>query len=138
MSWVRSPAGKAVFSILGIYALMIAVVFGARAAGLKLGVDVRAGLAIAFAVPVGWFILNYWRAIDEAAREAQKWAWFWGGAVGMAAGMVAVFWQPRWVIATFAEGPSPVHAMQAGVLALVGAQLIGFVVAWGFWWWNRR
>ena len=138
MSWVRSPAGKAIIAILAVYVLMIALVFGLRASGVQVAGSVRLGVAIAFVVPVGWFILNYWRAIDEAAREAQKWAWFWGGSAGMAVGLVTMITQPRWVIATFADGPDPVDVLHAGALVLIAAQLIGFFVAWVFWWGSRR
>ena len=89
MSWVRSPAGRAILAVVAIYAVMVAFAVGLNLSGLELGRGVRAGIAVAFAVPVAWLALNYWRAIDEAAREAQKWAWFWGGSGGMAAALEA-------------------------------------------------
>jgi len=138
MSWVRSPAGKAILGILGIYAAMIAAILGFRAAGVSLGGDVRLGIAIAAAAPAGWFILTYWRAIDEAAREAQKWAWFWGGSIGLGLGLIAIMWQPDRVIEALGAGGDPVDILQAGAVVLMAAQLAGFLLAWIFWWGSRR
>ena len=42
---------------------------------------VTAAMAVGFTACVWW-----WRGIDEAAREAHKWAWWWGGSGGMAVG----------------------------------------------------
>lgn len=138
MSWARSPAGKAILAVLAIYIVMIALVFGLRAAGLRLGGDVRLGMAVAFAVPIGWFVLTYWKAIDEAAREAQKWAWFWGAGFGMTVAMVAMFWRPHWVMETFALGSDPADLLHGGAMLVVGAQLVGFFAAWAYWWGSRR
>jgi len=33
-----------------------------------------------------WVGLRWMSSIDEAAQEAHKWAWFWGGSSGMAVG----------------------------------------------------
>src|SRR5512139_1580297 len=44
-------------------------------------------LAASILVIVAMFAASvvYWRNIDEAAREAHKFAWFWGGTGGMLA-----------------------------------------------------
>jgi hypothetical protein len=138
MTWTRSPAARAILGVLAVYVLMIALVFGLRASGVQMAGGVRLGVAIGFTIPVGWFILNYWRAIDEAAREAQKWAWFWGGSAGMAVALVTMITRPRWVIATFADGANPVDVLHAGAAILIAAQLLGFFAAWAFWWGSRR
>ena len=35
-----------------------------------------------------WLTSKYWGRIDEAAREAHKWAWFWGGNIALVPVMV--------------------------------------------------
>ena len=138
MTWTRSPATRAILGVLAVYILMIGVLMGMRWSGLQVGSSARVGLAIAFTIPMGWLVLNYWRAIDEAAREAQKWAWFWGGSGGMAVALVTLLNWPRWVIETLADGPGPIDALHAGAALLIGAQLVGFLAAWIFWWVRRR
>jgi heme A synthase len=44
---------------------------------------ISAAMAAGLAGCIWW-----WRGIDEAAREAHKWAWWWGGTGGMAVGAV--------------------------------------------------
>src|SRR5690606_25939554 len=52
--------------------------------GLALTVATMAvAMAVAFVACIWW-----WRGIDEAAREAHKWAWWWGGSSGMAIGAI--------------------------------------------------
>lgn len=138
MTWIRSPAGRAILGVAAIYVLMVGLMLGLRASGIHLGQGVRLGLVVAFAIPVGWLVLRYWRGIDEAAREAQKWASFWGGASGMAVALVAIKWQPQLVIETFAIGAQPAELIAGGALVLVGGQIIGFTVAWAAWWAIRR
>ena len=38
-----------------------------------------------------WVSLKWMSSIDEAAQEAHKWAWFWGGSSGMAVGGAAKY-----------------------------------------------
>src|SRR5690606_7138164 len=33
---------------------------------------------------------DWWRGLDEAAKEAHKWAWWWGGTLGFVVGGAAV------------------------------------------------
>lgn len=93
-------------------------------------------LAAALALGCWW-----WRSIDEAAREAHKWAWWWGGSSGMAVGMgVLVFLAHGGgaPLITAGSGAAPADVMAAGILLIVGLQLVGYALAWAFWWWRRR
>ncbi len=91
------------------------------------------------AVGVGWM-----RAIDEAAREAHKTAWFWGGSVGLAIGGVAVIMAalpqaetvqiPSW----FAGRSDPVAYAATGAFGMLLLMLVGYTIAWAWWWWRRR
>ena len=47
--------------------------------------DVIAFAAVSMLIAM-WISLKWMSSIDEAAREAHKWSWFWGGSSGMAVG----------------------------------------------------
>lgn len=97
-------------------------------------------LAAGLAVFLGLHSLYWWRGLDEAAREAHKWAWWWGGNLGFVVGGAAV------VIAALAgidllpaRAPHTDAALIAlGVAAAFAAQAVGYGVAWCFWWMARR
>ncbi|MBD7939823.1 hypothetical protein [Brevundimonas guildfordensis] len=84
--------------------------------------------------------LYWWRSLDEAAKEAHKWAWWWGGNLGFFVGGAAV------VIAAFsgvnllpAAVPHTDAALIAlGVAAAFAAQAVGYGIAWCAWWIARR
>ena len=84
------------------------------------------------------------RSIDEAAREAHKSAWFWGGCGGMAVGGVffilasippaAALEIPSWFSGR--TDPAAYAATGGGALALL--MVVGYTLAWAWWWWKRR
>ena len=103
--------------------------------GLVLGV-----LAAVIGMVYGFF---WMRSIDEAAQEAHKWSWYWGGSAGMALGMVALVvsmmpisakWQPP----AFFERTDPVAYMALGAVGLLTLMMVGYGLAWVWWWWSRR
>ena len=90
--------------------------------------------------------LMWWRGLDEAAREAHKWAWWWGGTTGTTGtavsalimlGLLALSGADGALIGPFAA-MSPVAIMQTAVLGVLGFQVVGYGVAWGVWWLARR
>ena len=97
-------------------------------------------LAAGLAVFLALHTLYWWRALDEAAREAHKWAWWWGGNLGFIVGGAAV------VIAALAGVnllPAAVPHTDAalialGVAAAFAAQAVGYGIAWCGWWIARR
>ena len=97
-------------------------------------------LAAGLAVFTALHRLYWWRALDEAAREAHKWAWWWGGNLGFIVGGAAV------VIAALAGVdllPAAVPHTDAalialGVAAAFASQAVGYGVAWSGWWIARR
>jgi len=97
-------------------------------------------LAAGLAVFLALHTLYWWRALDEAAKEAHKWAWWWGGTLGLVAGGAAV------VIAALAGVnllpaalPHTDAALIAlGVAAAFAAQAVGYGIAWCGWWIARR
>ena len=104
--------------------------------GLILGAVVIM-IAMAAGMAASWW---WWRGIDEAAREAHKWAWFWGGSSGMAfclSLLLAASLRPEALNAALA-GVSSDRLVMAGVAFLLGCQMIGYGVAWGAWWLRHR
>ncbi|QTC88465.1 hypothetical protein [Brevundimonas pondensis] len=97
-------------------------------------------LAAGLAVFLALHTLYWWRNLDEAAQEAHKWAWWWGGNLGFIAGGAAV------VIAALngadllpARVPHTDTALIAlGVVAAFAAQAVGYGIAWCGWWVARR
>jgi hypothetical protein len=81
----------------------------------------------------------WWNGLDEAAREAHKWAWWWGSTYGLAFGGVALL-----TVFTAAEntkafaGWQTLDVLLSGAGLLVGVQCAGYAIAWGIWWWQRR
>jgi hypothetical protein len=96
-------------------------------------------MVVAMAFTVAWM-----RSIDEAAREAHKSAWFWGGCGGMAVGGVFVILASIPPTATveipsfFPERADPVAYAATGAAALALLMTAGYTLAWAWWWWKRR
>lgn len=111
------------------------------AGGVSLAVT-AATAAVAMAAGI-WACAWWWRGLDEAAREAHKWAWWWGATVGMAAGGVVLI-----SLVAALSGDSgladelararPADLLFTGAGLLAGAQLLGYSVAWAAWWLRRR
>jgi hypothetical protein len=102
------------------------------------------GFAIA-AMAVGlWISLKWMKSIDEAAQEAHKWAWFWGGSSGMAVGGVLVIMaslpqsQALRIPAWYADRTDPAAYAATGAFGMMILMIIGYAIAWGWWWWARR
>ena len=91
-----------------------------------------------------WVSLKWMSSIDEAAQEAHKWAWYWGGSSGMAVGGALVIMAslpqaaaidiPAW----YADRVDPAAYAATGAFAMLTLMLIGYGVAWAWWWWARR
>ena len=103
----------------------------------KLGVVLlAAGVAIFSAL----HSLYWWRALDEAAKEAHKWAWWWGGNLGMViggAGVVAATLMDVNLLPSFVQR-SDAALVATGVVGLFAAQAVGYGVAWCGRWMARR
>jgi hypothetical protein len=133
----RNPATRAIVGILAVYGVMVALVLGLRLTGLHLSLPLRLAFVLVVAVPISALIFRYWRSIDEAAREAQKWAWFWGGTFGMGVGLVATTVASAGLVSVF-EGAPPAKLLAYGAMTVTFAQLAGFLAAWAYWWGVRR
>lgn len=93
-------------------------------------------MAAVLGVSVWW-----WRRLDEAAREAHKWAWYWGGSSGMLIGLVLMLvltTRPADVAMPVSLGVTPADLVGAGMIITLGFQLVGYGLAWAWWWLGRR
>lgn len=93
------------------------------------------GAAAVLAICIRW-----WRNADEAVREAHKWAWYWGGSAGIGLVMI-LFGLSSWdliqlSVPPYGEGPDGL--ILTGVILTLGAQLVGYLVAWATWWLRHR
>jgi hypothetical protein len=83
------------------------------------------------------------RSIDEAAREAHKAAWYWGGSGGMAAGGVLMILSSLPQAATVAipsflsDRTDPAAYAATGAFAMMSLMLIGYIIVWAWWWLAR-
>lgn len=87
------------------------------------------------------FCVDWWRFVDEAAREAHKFAWYWGGSLGLgAAGGLAMVFQrePQHLPQAFDFFTGDAGLFAAGVLACIACQMVGYLIAWAGWWLVRR
>ncbi len=103
----------------------------------SLSVLVIATLLVAAAVTFVW-----WRNIDEAAREAHKWSWYWGGSAGLC-GVLVLFLLINLTGGQFGRKAIAAWGLAGRELELgmaVGAVLpvAGYALAWGIWWARRR
>lgn len=84
------------------------------------------------------------KSIDEAAQEAHKWAWYWGGSAGLGVGMVGLIVGMTQASATltipsaFTGRTDPAAYATTGALALMALMMIGYTIAWGVWWLRHR
>lgn len=102
--------------------------------------------AIAVALMVGALAVGvvWMRSIDEAAREAHKAAWYWGGTGGMAVGgvlaiMAALPGATHWTIPAFyVDRMDPAAYAASGAFGLMLLMVIGYAIVWAWWWLVRR
>jgi len=137
MSWIRTATGRNILLIGAAVALPFAVTALVGMTGVSLGRTVRLTIFVAILIPVFWLVTRYWRGLDEAAQEAQKSAWFWGGSLGMMAGLFVMLLLPLDFVAGL-SGRGPQVVMAYGALFPTIGSLAGFVLAWALWWWRRR
>jgi len=93
-------------------------------------------MAIGLAACVWW-----WRGIDEAAREAHKWAWWWGGSGGMAVGgmlLLTLTLNENAAPSAAELGLSAAELLAGGMWIILMFQLAGYAVAWAAWWLKHR
>lgn len=139
MGWVKSPQHRYVATLVALMLAFTAVNFGLRLAGY------RPSSTVLLAMTLGWLALlfvltgRYWRSIDEAAREAQKSAWFWGGSIGGAVAFLGMTSNPFGVVDAIVPADADREALLIYGAAIVAVgQIVSFFLAWAYWWARRR
>lgn len=142
----KRPHGPAAYVLVAAGSLVLGGLAGIGSAflgdqpgpvGLALtAAMISAAMAVGTAGCIWW-----WRGIDEAAREAHKWAWWWGGTGGIAFGgvvlMTLMFRSDQSAIPT-EFGSQPADIFLSGMMAVVLFQLAGYALAWAGWWLKHR
>ena len=96
-------------------------------------------MVVSMATSISWM-----RNIDEAAREAHKSAWFWGGSGGMMVAGVGVVLaslpqSAAWTVPPLWFGRTdPMAWLAAGCFGSLLMMIVGYLVAWAWWWMARR
>ena len=109
----------------------------------RLGLELTFGAGFIAAVIA--LCIRWWHGVDEAQREAWKWAWYWGSTFGLAAPIpvfVVLFadhgrWLAALVASLGAAGDIRV-AFIAGILMILAPMMLGATIAWIVWWSRRR
>ncbi len=96
------------------------------------------GASVIVVIALFWVSVIYWRNIDEAAREAHKFAWFWGGTGGMLVMLpLASLVSTERLVAVVGQR-SPSEWVALGFVSLLLAQLVGYGLVWAGWWLRQR
>lgn len=92
-------------------------------------------VVVAIAIGSTW---TWWTRLDEVAREAHKFAWYWGGSVGMGvAGLILIMVDSGAIVAPQLF-PGAHSEFAVGAMTVMLAQIVGYLVAWAGWWWSHR
>lgn len=86
----------------------------------------------------------YWKTIDETAKEAHKFSWYWGSTFGIC--LIAILCVVSlsglnsmhlfaWLLP---ENPSADDVFFSGVYATVLTQIVCYSILWAFWWLRMR
>lgn len=127
----------------------LSLLFAALAGGLgRIGEDIEgpagllfASLSLALVAASLVAVLLHWRRLDEAAREAHKAAWYWGGSLGLGVAGIGIGYllaRPEADLSRYAIRPDDAGLLLSGALYVIAAQFVGYVVVWAWWWWSRR
>lgn len=141
MTKTHSGPGRPLLALVGLFGLMAILMTVQKATGTFLVRPAQHVLLTAFVTAALWLTLRYWRGIDEAARDAQKTAWLWGGALAMIPGMVLlmVLGAPHRGVSDRLLALAPqLNLLTIGGLIMALVQLAGFSLAWAVWWAGKR
>lgn len=97
-------------------------------------------LAMAWAY---WLAVLAFRRLDEFQQEAGKFAWYWGGSIGMAVSVVGYAFVGmgglHWLDPTrFPMGRDLFRAFRTGYLVGLGFPVLGFLVVRLWWQFSKR
>lgn len=133
--------------LLAVFLATAAIGYGTAQGAISVGASVPLFMGVvALLLMVGafWIGVLWMRSIDEAAREAHKWAWYWGGTAGMAVGGVFMLLSavpretPLQVPLIMGGTPDPAGYAATGAFGLMMLMTLGYSIAWAIWWWRHR
>ena len=144
---------------MALHRLSASALTGIAVAGFvamyAIGYVVHDWLVVRTLILLAWIVtfgVLAWLRLDETAREAHKFAWFYGAGVGLMLSLIAamlVIWAPAsWEalaaqLATFfgpaiIDMPPALAGLIVGLMACAIAQVIGYGLVWCGWWARRR
>jgi hypothetical protein len=148
---LSSPLALTLIAVVGALAIGFSARFLLLPASQPLRpLDPPLALAFALAAVAAWtwagvFTWLYWRKLDEAAKEAQKFAWFFGGLLGVAVTAPVIVYLRLTgapfltaMTADLAWHGQPGVYVALGWISLALAEVLGFLLVWAGWWWARR
>ncbi|MDB5443731.1 MAG: hypothetical protein JWP73_2107 [Phenylobacterium sp.] len=122
----------------GLMAVLLASRGWVQASGLW-GLGMVEVVMVAALVASSWV---WWRGLDEAAREAHKFAWWWGGSAALlVAGLLLIFLVKTRDVSRLPmpDGHTDAAAyVVAGALGVMLLEVVGYGLAWLGWWMHRR
>ncbi|RZJ27974.1 MAG: hypothetical protein EON85_10030 [Brevundimonas sp.] len=119
-------------AVAGLGGILVSEIPGVAGFGAALLIN---GLAMTAAMVM---CIWWWRRIDEAAREAHKWAWWWGGCSGMAVGGTLLLTVLLREGETDLSGLAVNEVFAGGMALMLGFLIVGYTIAWAVWWARRR
>ncbi|MFN3932930.1 MAG: hypothetical protein ACK4JY_14430 [Brevundimonas sp.] len=141
---LRTLIGAAIFTVVVFVAGIAAGWLGAHGTVNTDHAVVWLSGAIAVVSMTGAMVISvaWMRAIDEAAREAHKAAWFWGGCGGMALGGVALIMaalpqSAEWTFPAVGGRSDPAAYAATGAFGMMVLMVAGYSVVWAWWWLTR-
>jgi hypothetical protein len=88
------------------------------------------------------FLFIWWAKVDEAVKEAHKWAWFWGGSLGMMLAIwiatINLFMQGQLLMPLLVSRGLEAYGFEIGVIATVLLMAYSYIGAWAIWWARHR
>jgi hypothetical protein len=142
-STVMVAIGGLIALLLVLFLVGTAIGYGSISMGAGVPLLVG-GVALLLMVGAFWVGVLWMRSIDEAAREAHKWAWYWGGTAGMAVGGALMLLTivprdvPLRVPLILGDTPDPAGYAASGAFGLMMLMTLGYSVAWAVWWLRHR
>lgn len=106
-------------------------------------------IAGAWVIWAGAMTFLHWSRLDEAARAAHRWAWYWGGTIGLTAALIigmvslkapvvtSIISQMGSFLVSDSTPPEQSYLFLGVMLCGVG-QALGFAGAWLYWWAAKR
>jgi len=137
------------FVLLVVAAFAVAALIGfvGAASGFDLPIVELVAMSVTAVVLMAgalWIGAIWMRSVDEAAQEAHKSAWYWGGCAGLCIGGVGIVLanlpqSAEWRIPSLIPGRTdPVAYLASGATALGVLMVVGYLVVWAWWWLARR